>query len=114
MKLSLMPLAILSFAAVSCGQNSGDSSVKIYGGAESPANAWPSTVGITTNSDLFCSGTAIHPRVVITAAHCLQHESASGVFVYTGAGVNGGRMKGQYAAKKIAISPPLRLQLWRI
>ncbi|RYZ52093.1 MAG: trypsin-like serine protease [Proteobacteria bacterium] len=104
MKLSHLPLAILSLAAVSCGQTSGDSSLKIYGGAKSPANAWPSTVGITTNSDLFCSGTAIHPRVVITAAHCLQHEAASGVFVYTGAGVNGGRIKGQYAAKKIAIS----------
>lgn len=38
----------------------------IYGGTESAACAWPTTVSVEGS----CSGTLVHPEVVIFAAHC--------------------------------------------
>lgn len=38
---------------------------RIYGGTQVPACAWPSAVSFG-----FCSGNLIHPRVILSAAHC--------------------------------------------
>lgn len=42
---------------------------EIYGGADAQTCAWPTTVAVTNGGGL-CSGTIIHPEVVVYAAHC--------------------------------------------
>ncbi|MES2745871.1 MAG: trypsin-like serine protease [Bdellovibrionota bacterium] len=98
--------AILASLSVSCGQSGDQSSEqKVYGGTKVPAGNWLSTVGLSQGGSLYCTGTAISPTVVISAAHCAQGISASSVTVYTGEGKDGGYVKGQYKVKKIVKSP---------
>ncbi|MGB1277290.1 MAG: trypsin-like serine protease, partial [Nannocystaceae bacterium] len=65
--LAAIPLALTSTLAhagdLTPGQGEGS---QIFGGELVPACAWPSTVYIND-----CTGTLIHPEVVIFAAHCI-------------------------------------------
>lgn len=45
----------------------------IYGGTTSEPGAWPDVAAIML-PDLLCTGTLVSDRVVITAAHCLEHN----------------------------------------
>jgi secreted trypsin-like serine protease len=98
--------AFLASLSVGCGQADDSSSVqKVYGGTKVPTGKWQSTVGLSQGGSLYCTGTAISPTVVISAAHCAQGISASSVTVYAGEGKDGGYVKGQYKVKKIVKSP---------
>ncbi len=104
---SLFPVCsgLVLTLAMGCGASGGsDSESKIYGGTKVTAGAWPSTVAITSFLGMHCSGTAITPRVVITAGHCAG-ASIGSTFVYTGEGKFFGLMKGQYKASRIVASP---------
>lgn len=103
---TVLSCALMAAVSVACGQaDQQNSESKIYGGTRVPAGGWPSTIALTQGGSIYCSGTAINPRVVISAAHCAQGFSASSVFVYTGDGKDGGNFKGQYAVSKIVASP---------
>lgn len=104
---ALVPCTVMLSMAVGCGQVDDTSSdTKVYGGSKVASGAWQSVVAITQKSSgMYCSGTAIAPTVVITAAHCAKGFSAANVAVYTGNGVEGGRVQGQYPAKVIKYSP---------
>ncbi|HYX31515.1 MAG TPA: trypsin-like serine protease [Oligoflexus sp.] len=70
------------------------------------AGEWLSTVALVTNGRIFCSGTAIHPRLVVTAGHCIQGSTnPARIGVYVGEGSEGGRLTAQYTAVKMAYSP---------
>lgn len=89
-----------------CGSSSQSSSqVTIYGGNEVGKNARLNVVAITDGEGIFCSGTALTPKIVVTAAHCTIDMRAQDVKVYVGSGVEGGELQGQYAVSKIAYSP---------
>lgn len=78
---------------------------KIYGGSKVKKGQWLSTVGITNRDGIFCTGTALTPRLIITAAHCLLDERPRDIRVYVGSGAENGAVKGQYAVARAAVSP---------
>lgn len=98
-----------AFAAVlnwGCGPVDHQSSeAKIYGGTKVAEGGWPSTVALVESGSTYCSGTAVTPNIVITAAHCAEGMRPANVSVYLGDGQDGGRVKGQFAVSKIVPSP---------
>ena len=70
-----------------CGRSGAGN--RIVGGAEiSPAHSLPWQVGLMLpqyNTFIFCGGSVLNSRFVITAAHCTAGKSASGIRVAVGA-----------------------------
>lgn len=59
---------------------------RIVGGTETSFEKYPWQVQITLNGQSHCGGTLIHPRLVLTAGHCLRDENGLyfGLQAYTG------------------------------
>jgi len=100
-------LCVAAAGMLGCGPVKEEGSqTKIFGGVKTKDGEWMSTVALVSNGRMFCSGTAISPTVVITAAHCVQGTSnPSRLGIYVGEGVEGGRVTPQYTAIKAAYSP---------
>ncbi len=105
--LASFGLGCLTAGLLSCSASGPqDSQTKIYGGVKTKAGEWLSTVALVSNGRMFCSGTAINPQLVITAAHCIQGSTnPRRIGVYVGEGSEGGRVTPQYTAVKMAYSP---------
>lgn len=104
----LWAAGILALFSGACGQTHSQSSEgKVYGGTLSESGAWLNTVAVVEPIfGMNCTGTAINPSLVVTAAHCLAGKRASQISVYVGDGVDGGYVsKGQYAAASILSHP---------
>lgn len=103
---SLVSCALMAVISVACGEAGQQTSEsKVYGGNAVAKGAWQSTVALSSGRSMYCSGTAISPYVVISAAHCAVGKKPSSVTVYTGDGKDGGYVKGQYQVAKIVASP---------
>jgi MYXO-CTERM domain-containing protein len=66
----LVPAALAFLPALALASEPNQSTdPRIYGGEPATTCAWPTTVSMTTGGSL-CSGTLVHPSVVVYAAHC--------------------------------------------
>lgn len=109
MRAASLKACSIAMLAIACGSPetaTQNSKLDIYGGSKVEKGEWRSTVAITNNGTMFCSGTVVHPRLVITAAHCVRTiGNARSLGVYVGLGREGGQVQQITAVEKFAYSP---------
>lgn len=106
--VTMSSLSLSATLLLGCGSSTEQNSESsIYGGSKTTAGTWQNVVSLTqSNTGIFCTGTAITPTVVVTAAHCVEAiEYLAAVQVYVGSGVSGGAYLGQYTIKKANANP---------
>lgn len=102
-------LAASALLATACGDGSQsqNSETSIYGGKATAKGEFYSSIAITNRyTGVFCSGTAITPTLIVTAAHCVQPMGTfSDNYVYVGNGRENGLYLGQFQVKTAKASP---------
>lgn len=102
-------LALSCSLILSCNKAASESETKIFGGHPASSEEWLGAVGIGSDDGLFCTGIAVSPKLVVTAAHCLYGTRPEGLRVYIGQGVDGEKVVGEYQVESLALSPEYRV-----
>ncbi|RZI54994.1 MAG: trypsin-like serine protease [Pseudomonas sp.] len=102
--ISMGSTVIISTLLFSCGKIAEQTSLKIYGGTTSNSDTWDNVVAISDKDVLYCTGTALTPTLIVTAAHCVVDETMEDLRVATGPGIEGHETRGDYKVKKMGFS----------
>ena len=70
-KLRLLAYALFPWLLLACSDGKTNSELKIYGGQEAHPR-WVNAGALLHGGSSHCSLTLIHPRLAITASHCLD------------------------------------------
>ena len=76
MRISALASSVVFFGLVAAAHASPPLTPKVWGGEPSKTCNFPATVALAGWSGFKCSGTLVHPQVVVYAAHCGSDISA--------------------------------------
>lgn len=65
--------------SIVCGNAPLNDKTRIVGGETATAGAWPWQVSLQRNGGHFCGGSLVGDNWVVTAAHCFQGQTTSGI-----------------------------------
>lgn len=87
-------VALLIYAGWQLRSHNSNSRALIKGGQFARPGEYPSTVALTSaDGTIFCSGTLLTERLVLTAAHCLKGRASTQLRIHIGNGAEGGRVQ---------------------
>lgn len=113
-RLAIAPVALVALlAAASCQRpdQGGEASLRIYGGQPVPRKKHTAVVALHDPGRVVCSGTLIHPNVILTAGHCVSGNAGERPLtgVSTGQGREGGKKPAQAPVAATAVHPDFKL-----
>lgn len=93
----------------SCGPQKpvSQSDLLIIGGTPAKSGEFPETVALMRDDKSICTGVAIGPRTVMTAAHCVESANAANLKIFWGEDVNSADSGNTSSISKILLHPNL-------